>query len=413
MQGWARTLLLLLPFGLVTWVHWLQSVQQERKEQVLTSRAPTPKQRDLIMARRARLRWLRKSSSAARAQAQTPPQVATGFAKASLSDFKASVDAVVSDAATGRTASAPEGASECPASRKPYHVLLTATAQVYQQWQCRVMYFHWKKQRDLDPAGKCTEMTGLTRLVATPGGRPDGLEDEVPSIFVKEYDGSMLMRFQGYRVINRPYSVVQLLERRDVWNSIKEEYIYIAETDHILMHALPNKALLGSPMAYVFNYMGPNPSYADIVERVWPEGGSTGYKRVRPAQPPGERFARSACRSPRSCAAAARLSGAVDRPVARRHPPPRSREDRQGVGGDRGRSQDERAGQRRAGLGHRDVGILDRSGEDWAAPPGVCGLPGEPCQPPPQWPPTRRVAPRPRGVALAVGRRLRPHRDPV
>ena len=85
------------------------------------------------------------------------------------------------------TAAAATATSSCPADRKPYHTLLTATAQTYQQWQCRVMYFHWKKQRDADPKGACTEMTGFTRLVASAGGRPDGLEKEVPSACVKEY----------------------------------------------------------------------------------------------------------------------------------------------------------------------------------------------------------------------------------
>ena len=74
------------------------------------------------------------------------------------------------------------------------------------------MYFHWKKQRDADPKGACTEMTGFTRLVASAGGRPDGLESEVPSAFVKEYTGQEAAKFRGYRVVNRPYSVVQFLK---------------------------------------------------------------------------------------------------------------------------------------------------------------------------------------------------------
>jgi hypothetical protein len=135
-------------------------------------------------------------------------------------------------------------------------MLLTATGQVYQQWQTRVAYFHWKKQRDADPAGACTEMTGFHRLVANSDGRPDGIEGEVPTFFVKEYSGRDLSRFRGYRVINRPHSVVQFLASEH-WASISEEYIYIAETDHLLMQpgGIPNRAARGSPMAYVFNYM--------------------------------------------------------------------------------------------------------------------------------------------------------------
>ena len=186
--------------------------------------------------------------------------------------------------ATAPVATATAVTSNCPTDRKPYHTLLTATAQVYQQWQCRVMYFHWKKQRDADPKGACTELTGFTRLVASAGGRPDGLESEVPSAFVKEYTGGEAAKFHGYRVVNRPYSVVQFLKTA-AWRSIPEQYLYIAETDHLLMHQLPNRASLGSPMAYVFGYMGANPAHASIVKNAWPEGGADGYKRVQPIGP--------------------------------------------------------------------------------------------------------------------------------
>ena len=40
--------------------------------------------------------------------------------------------------------------------------------------------------------------------------------------------------------------------------------------------ALPNLASRGSPMAYVFNYMGANPAHASIVKGAWPEGGAEG-----------------------------------------------------------------------------------------------------------------------------------------
>lgn len=235
-----RQLLLLLPFGFVTWVHWMVSVQHERKLQVMRSRAPTLKERELIITRRGRFRWARRNLHGL----NNTPGAASLLEGAvpEVSDIQAG---------WGERARRSSKGAACPASRKPYHVLLTATAQVYQQWQCRVMYFHWKKQRTLDPAGKCTEMTGFSRLVATPGGKPDGLEAEIPSIFVKEYEGFDMQRFHGYRVINRPHSVVQLLGMLDAWTGIVEDFVYIAETDHILMHPIPNKADLGSPMAYV------------------------------------------------------------------------------------------------------------------------------------------------------------------
>jgi hypothetical protein len=176
--------------------------------------------------------------------------------------------------------------SSCP-GRKPYHTLLTATGQVYQQWQCRVMYRHWLKQKALDPKGPCTDMTGFTRLVASGHARPDGVEDEVPSFFVTEYDGAEIQKFKGYRVINRPYSVVQLVASAYWRESISEEYVLIAETDHIFIHAIPNPADLGSPAAYVFNYMGVNPAFEQIIHRVWSVGGASEPANFRTVQPIG------------------------------------------------------------------------------------------------------------------------------
>eukprot|EP00966_Prymnesium_polylepis_P028422 657962-Prymnesium_polylepis.1 len=150
MQPATKALLFLLPFGLVAWVHWLHSIQQERKVQVQTSHAPTLKQRDLIMSRRARLRWMRRTRSSATDDSSVsvsvaPLAVATPAATTAVDDLPvrvkaagAALDASAAQAATSAEAAASAATPACPASRKPFHVLLTATAQVYQQWQCRV-----------------------------------------------------------------------------------------------------------------------------------------------------------------------------------------------------------------------------------------------------------------------------------
>ena len=77
-----------------------------------------------------------------------------------------------------------EGHRDCPTDRRPFHTLLTAQATVYQQWQSRIMYYQWKKQKAA--AGACGEMGGFTRLVASEGGASDGLEVEMPSVFVAQ-----------------------------------------------------------------------------------------------------------------------------------------------------------------------------------------------------------------------------------
>ena len=79
----------------------------------------------------------------------------------------------------------------CPA-RRPYHTILTAQATVYQQWQSRIMYYHWKKQAAA--GGPCSDMSGFTRLVASEGAKPDGLEAEMPSVFVKQMTPEELAR---------------------------------------------------------------------------------------------------------------------------------------------------------------------------------------------------------------------------
>jgi hydroxyproline O-arabinosyltransferase len=227
-----RTVGLLIPFAVITWMQWLGSVQRDHHEQRQRSATPSRAQRDRMLSERARQRWLQREPLAKLA-------VADPVTEAPTTD-PPPTDPLPTDPPSAEATAAAKPA--CPENRRPYHVLLTSTVQVYQQWQCRVMYYHWKKQRDLDPAGACTEMTGFSRLVATPDGRPDGIEDEIPSIFVKEYTARELGKFGGYRVINRPYSVVQLLEKRAAWDAIQEDYVYIAETDHILMHPIPNKA---------------------------------------------------------------------------------------------------------------------------------------------------------------------------
>ena len=273
-----RTVLLLAPFVFIAWFQWLRSVPQ------LPMRPVHIDPRDLALMQIRKQHAARRAARRAaeeRWSQQVPQQNSTdGVRGATLSVSKPKprhpeARALAPIADTSR---------RCPPSRKPFHVVLTATGQVYQQWQCRIMYFHWKKQRDNDPAGACTELTGFTRLVASMNGNPDGIQDEVPSVFVKEYGGRELSQFRGYRVINRPHSILQFLETA-AYKAIQEDFIYIAETDHIMMHPLPNKAELGSPMAYIFNYMGPNPAHRNIINRVWPEGGSNGYQHVQSIGP--------------------------------------------------------------------------------------------------------------------------------
>ena len=179
-------------------------------------------------------------------------------------------------AATGREHQ--EGAAEgCP-NRRPYHTVLTTQATVYQQWQSRIMYYHWKKQAAV--GGACSEMSGFTRLVASEGGEPDGLESEMPSVFVAQLTTEMLAKHGQYGVLNRPHSVKQMIDSGAL-GTIREAYVYIAETDHVLMKPLPNMANETTPSAYPFGYMHPQ-FVQPIIERFSP---GTSWQSVQPIGP--------------------------------------------------------------------------------------------------------------------------------
>jgi len=68
-------------------------------------------------------------------EAYVPPQARSRAAVAAA-------EVVASEAAeiAARTA------ASCPATRKPYHVVMTAATGRYQEWQSRIAYYHYQKQ---------------------------------------------------------------------------------------------------------------------------------------------------------------------------------------------------------------------------------------------------------------------------
>lgn len=59
----------------------------------------------------------------------------------------------------------------------------------------------------------------------------------------------------GFVVLNRPYGVLQLLQSEHWRMRITEEYVILAETDHLYMRPLPNRATPTVPVGYQFGYM--------------------------------------------------------------------------------------------------------------------------------------------------------------
>ena len=63
-------------------------------------------------------------------------------------------------------------------SNSKFHVAVTATDAVYSQWQCRIMYYWYKKVKDMPGSS----MGKFTRILHS--GRPDQLMDEIPTVVV-------------------------------------------------------------------------------------------------------------------------------------------------------------------------------------------------------------------------------------
>lgn len=167
----------------------------------------------------------------------------------------AAIEAATADTNGGMQATPQEvgaAAPECAAPRKPYHVVLTAASGTYQEWQSRIAYYHYKKLKAENP---CSDLGGFTRLLNTPGARPDGLMDEIPTVLVAQLsNGNCDSCDHGFIVMNRPWGVRQLLKLPH-FAKIPEEYILLMETDHLFLKVLPNFATPSVPVGFGFYYM--------------------------------------------------------------------------------------------------------------------------------------------------------------
>ena len=94
-------------------------------------------------------------------------------------------------------------ASGCDRERRPYHVVMTAASGLYQEWQSRIAYYHYKKQKALHP---CSDLGGFTRLFNNRDAQPDRIMDEIPTLVVKQLGhGSCDECDHGIIVVNRPW----------------------------------------------------------------------------------------------------------------------------------------------------------------------------------------------------------------
>ncbi|CAM6101988.1 unnamed protein product [Calypogeia fissa] len=138
----------------------------------------------------------------------------------------------------------PRPTPKLPNMKRLYHVVVTADGSKYSQWQCRIMYYWYKKFKGHPDSA----MGGFTRLLHS--GRPDDLMDEIPTFIVDPLPPG---EDRGYVVLNRPWAFVQWLETA----TIEEEYVLMAEPDHIFVRPMPNLAVGDMPAGFHFHYIDP------------------------------------------------------------------------------------------------------------------------------------------------------------
>jgi hypothetical protein len=131
-----------------------------------------------------------------------------------------------------------------PDPARKFHVLMTTNAAFYQQWQSRAMYYHYKKQKAAQ--GPMGQMGGFTRVLHD---ESDGLEDEIPTCRVDRLENEL-----GFVVLSRPNAFVQFFEKCP---EITEDYILMAEPDHLYLKPVPNLMRGETPAAFPFFYMAP------------------------------------------------------------------------------------------------------------------------------------------------------------
>lgn len=94
----------------------------------------------------------------------------------SSSSFSISVDPIIK---------MPLDRSRRPSSKRLFHTAVTASDSVYNTWQCRIMYYWFKKFK----AKPNSEMGGFTRILHS--GKPDKYMDEIPTFIAQPLPAGM------------------------------------------------------------------------------------------------------------------------------------------------------------------------------------------------------------------------------
>lgn len=110
----------------------------------------------------------------------------------------------------------PEHVKNRKTSKVPFHIALTATDAVYSKWQCRIMYYWYKKQRNLPGS----EMGGFTRILHS--GKADNLMDEIPTFVVNPLPRGL----DRVRPVNMTfsYTLICFIDISALFSSILNKY---------------------------------------------------------------------------------------------------------------------------------------------------------------------------------------------
>jgi len=119
------------------------------------------------------------------------------------------------------------------------------------------MYYWFKQQKDRPGS----EMGGFTRVLHS--GKPDRFMDEIPTFIAQPLPPGM---DKGFVVLNRPWAFVQWLQKANT----KEDYILMAEPDHLLVKPIPNFAVDDLAAAFPFFYIEPK-KFEQILRKFYPE----------------------------------------------------------------------------------------------------------------------------------------------
>lgn len=117
--------------------------------------------------------------------------------------------------------------------------------------------------------GACSDIGGFTRLFNSPDAKPDGMMNEIPTLLVSQlHHGSCAECDHGFIVMNRPWGAVQLVETDYFRTQIAEDYLFLIETDHMMLRPPVNAATEERPVGFGFYYMVANdPKLAPVVRR--------------------------------------------------------------------------------------------------------------------------------------------------